>query len=256
MKYYDSLLGIITKTSHPPRFPTLLIKNSARNPDFRYITSAFLFPHFYYFYPMLNLINLHMKNLKIIPFFLLALLSYSGVKSQRIRLIEGRLDFLKRESSVAVDFTYDNMAVGKFSREDEYVSGKRDEYNRKEPGRGDNWAKSWVADRQYRFEPKFLELFDKYAELRVVREARYTLIFHTIFTEPGFNVGVWKKNAEINAEVWVVETGNRGNVLAKISIEHAPGRSFWGNDYDTGERLAEAYAAAGKALGKFIKNKS
>lgn len=82
------------------------------------------------------------------------------------------------------------------------------------------------------------------------------MIFHTTFTEPGFNVGVWKKNAEINGEAWVVETANHSNVIAKISVERVPGRSFWGGDYDTGERIAEWYADGGKALGKFIKDKS
>ena len=197
-----------------------------------------------------------MKYLKLTPVLLLVILTSLGAKSQRIRLAEGRLDFLKSERSLNVEFSYENMAVGKFSREEDYVSKKTDEYNKKEPGRGDNWAKSWVADRQYRFEPKFQELFDKYAEISIRKDSKYTLLFHTTFTEPGFNVGVMKKNAEINAEIWIVETANRGNVIAKITIQNAPGRSFWGNDYDTGERLAEAYAAAGKALGKFIKNKS
>ena len=155
-----------------------------------------------------------------------------------------------------VEFTYDNMRVGKYDKGDDYIAAKKEEYNKKEAGRGDNWAKSWVSDRSFRFEPKFNELFEKHSEMSGKKEAKYTLIFHTVFTEPGFNVGVWKKNAEIDAEVWIVETANRGNVIAKIAVQKAPGRSFWGNDYDTGERLAEAYATAGKALGKFIKNKS
>jgi hypothetical protein len=45
-------------------------------------------------------------------------------------------------------------------------------------------------------------------------------------------------------------------VVAKVSIQKAPGRSFFGSDYDTGERIAESYADAGKGLGKFIKSKS
>ncbi|MFT3945537.1 MAG: hypothetical protein QM763_01075 [Agriterribacter sp.] len=42
-------------------------------------------------------------------------------------------------------------------------------------------------------------------------------------------------------------------MLAKISVDKAPGKSFWGNDYDTGERLSECYATAGRAVGKFVK---
>jgi hypothetical protein len=123
----------------------------------------------------------------------------------------------------------------------------------KSPGRGDNWAKNWVGDRKYRFEPKFIELFEKHSGLSSTSNAKYTLIFKAIFTEPGFNVGIMKKNAEIDAEAWVVETANPSNVIAKISLHNAPGRTFTGNDYDTGERISESYAVSGKNLGKFMK---
>ena len=46
---------------------------------------------------------------------------------------------------------------------------------------------------------------------------------------------------------------NKDKVLAKLSVDDALGRTFGGNDYDTGVRLAEAYADAGKALGKKVK---
>jgi hypothetical protein len=195
-----------------------------------------------------------MKILKIASaLFFATFATIITTNAQRVKLAEGKLDFLKSENSINVEFTYDNMSVGKFSKEDDYIVSKKEEYNKKEPGRGDGWAKSWVNDREARFEPRFNELFQKYGELGIKKDAKYTMIFHTTFTEPGYNVGVWKKNAEINAEIIIVETANRSNVLAKITVQNAPGRSFWGNDYDTGERLAEAYATAGKAVGKFMK---
>ena len=194
-----------------------------------------------------------LKNAVI--FFAFVIVSIS-ISAQRIKINDGNLSALKSEKTINVEFTYDNMKVGKFDKEDDYLSTKKEEYNKKEPGRGDNWAKAWVSDRGFRFEPKFNELFEKYSELSIKKDSKYTLIFHTTFTEPGFNVGVWKKNAEINGEAWLVETANHSNVIAKISVEKVPGRSFWGGDYDTGERIAECYADGGKALGKFIKDKS
>lgn len=176
--------------------------------------------------------------------------------AQRIKLTDGNLSALKNEKNIKVEFTYDNMKVGKFDKEEDYVRTKKEEYNKKEPGRGDSWAKSWVDDRAYRFEPKFNELFEKYSDLSNKKDAKYTLILHTSFTEPGFNVGVWKKNAEINTDAWIVETADHNKVIAKISMDRVPGRSFWGGDYDTGARIAECYADGGKALGKFIKDKS
>ncbi len=42
------------------------------------------------------------------------------------------------------------------------------------------------------------------------------MIFKTTFTEPGFNIGIMRKNTEINADVLTVETANKSNVIAKL----------------------------------------
>ncbi|WP_028786422.1 hypothetical protein [Terrimonas ferruginea] len=173
--------------------------------------------------------------------------------AQKIKLKEGSLDVLKNETSINIEFTYDNMAVGKFDKEADYINKKKTEYNAKEAGRGDRWEKAWIDDRKNRFEPNFIELFTKHAEMTDSKKAKYTLIFHTTFTEPGFNVYVTRKNASIDAEVLIVETANKSNVIAKLTLDNAPGRTFMGNDWDTGERISESYAKAGKSLGKYIK---
>ena len=186
---------------------------------------------------------------------LFAMAIATGISAQRIKLVEGDLSALKNEEDINTEFTYDNMRVGKYDKEAEYVSDKTESLNKKEPGRGDTWAKAWVNDRIDRFEPKFTELFEKSSKMGTSKTAKYTLIFKTLTTEPGFNIGITRKNAEINAEVLVVETANRNKVIAKATVQKAVGRTFGGYDFDTGERLSEAYADAGKALGKFVKSK-
>ena len=176
-----------------------------------------------------------------------------NLSAQKIKKKEGSLDVLKNESSINVEFTYDDMSVGKYKKEEDYISDKKAEYNKKEPGRGDRWAESWVKDRESRFEPKFIELFTDASGMSVSDKGKYTLIFHTTSTEPGYNVGIMKKNAFIDAEIIIVETANRNKVIAKLTMDNSPGRTFMGNDFDTGERISEAYAKAGKSLGKYIK---
>lgn len=183
------------------------------------------------------------------------MLVFSGtVRAQKIKVIEGSIDAVKSESSLNFKFTYDNMKVGKFDKEADYVAKKTEDYNKKEAGRGDTWAKEWVGDRESRFEPKFLELFGKYANKTNSKNAKYTVIFKTTFTEPGFYFGssLIRKYAQIDGEAWVVETANENNVIAKISVNDAPGRTFGGYDFDTGVRITEAYASAGKELGKYF----
>jgi len=183
---------------------------------------------------------------------LLLCMGISGF-AQKIKLLEGDLSPLKGETAIKTEFQYD-MSVGKFDKEDDYIAKKKSELNGKEAGRGDTWEKSWKSDRQERFEPQFRELFSKHSEISTVGEnAKYTLIFKTIKTEPGFNVGVANKPAYIDAEALVVESQNPSKVIAKISITKAPGRDVMGFDYETGARLQEAYAKAGKELGGFIR---
>jgi len=191
---------------------------------------------------------------KLLALAAIALFAFSGnLKAQKIKVLEGSIDAVKAESSINLEYTYDNMSVGKFDKEEDYIAKKKEDYNNKEAGRGDTWAKAWVDDRKNRFEPKFEELFTEYSDKSNSKKAKYTLIFKTIFTEPGYNVGVMRKNAQINAIALIVETANPANIIAKISVDKALGRTFGGYDFDTGGRIAEAYADAGKALGKYLK---
>ena len=183
---------------------------------------------------------------------------FSGLYAQKINIIEGDLSALKSEKNINVEFTYENMSVGKFKTEAEYVAKKTEEYNKKEPGKGDKWAQDWVSDRTGNFDRKFNELFEKHSNLVVTgakKGAKYTLVYKTTFIEPGYNIYITRKNAETDAEVWIVEAANPSKVIAKLEVNHAKGRTFGGNDYASGERIGECYADAGKYLGKFIKNK-
>jgi hypothetical protein len=177
-----------------------------------------------------------------------------GANAQRIKLVEGDLAALKGETTISVEFTYDNMGVGKYDKESEYIERKKEEYNKKEPGRGDEWEKSWISDRKHQFEPKFIELFEKTSGLTIKPGSKYTMIFHTTYTEPGYNIYVTRKSAKIDAEVTIVLTADRSKKIAVISVDNAPGRTFSGNDYATGDRISESYAVSGKKLGKFIKD--
>ncbi|MEO6721696.1 MAG: hypothetical protein ABIN67_15110 [Ferruginibacter sp.] len=174
-------------------------------------------------------------------------------QAQKLKLTDGDLSVLKDQTSINFEFTYDNMSVGKFDKEKDYIEKKTGDYNKKEDGRGDAWAKSWVNDRKERFEPKFIELFTKASEMSESKTAKYTLIFKTTSTEPGYNIVIKRKNAQVDGIVEIVETANKKKVIATISVDNALGRTFGGYDYDTGLRIAEAYADAGKALGKYIK---
>lgn len=176
--------------------------------------------------------------------------------AQKIRLTEGDPGKLAGEKQVNLEFDYSGMKVGKLS-EEEFVKKKTAEYNKKETGKGDTWAKAWIDDRETRFEPKFIQGFTQFSGITagVMPGSKYTLRVHTTFTEPGFNIAVMRKNSETNMEVLLVETANKDKVLARFTLDKSPGGAWFENDFDTGERISESYANAGRVLGGFIRSK-
>jgi hypothetical protein len=193
-----------------------------------------------------------MKLLKSFAVLLATTIVTCHVSAQKIKVVEGNLDALKNETNVITEFTYDNLMVGKMSEAD-YIAKKRGEAEKKEAGKGDQWEKAWKDDRKTHYETQFNNLFAKEGKFNIDLKAKYTIIVHTTFIEPGYNIGISKKSAYINLEVIVVETANKNKVIAKVTINKSPGRTFWGGDFDSGIRIGEAYAKAGKELAQKIK---
>ena len=199
-----------------------------------------------------------MKNLRVFFIALLMTGIYSA-SAQKIKLESGNFDFFKGVTELKVEYNYENVSVGKFKVEQDYITQKKAEYNEKDPGSGDRWETAWFNDRPERYAPRFEEEMNLQFTKRGVNckagqelGATFTVIFKTTFIEPGFNVGVARKNAYINGEAIFVESANHENVLARVSIESSPGRDAFGYDFDTGLRIQEAYAKAGKEIVYFI----
>lgn len=200
-----------------------------------------------------------MRNSTFTTLLLALILTVQTAFAQRVDLRSGDVDVLSGQKSINVEYDYSEFGVGKFATEKEYLDKKSAEYNAKEAGKGDAWKKSWVADRENKYEPKFEELFNKgLAEKGLKIEqgsgAKYTLIVHTVFLEPGFNVGVMRKNAYLNYKIDLVESAGKKNV-AEMALSNVPGGQFGGFDFDAGDRIAESYAKAGKVLAAFIDKK-
>ena len=209
--------------------------------------------------------NLTKKNrmkspgLKLLLVFIgLTTMSYA----QKIATIEGDIDALKGVKFFNIEYDYSEMRVGKYENEEDYVTKKQSEYNERykvdDPGKGDRWKENWYGDRAGRFQPMFEELLNKYLKKPGIfvgnekKGAKYTMLVHTTFTEPGFNIYITKKPAMINVTVSIVETANLDNVICVIVSKNNPGRSYGMGDFDTGLRISEAYAMAGKGLAKYL----
>jgi hypothetical protein len=188
-----------------------------------------------------------MRKIGILLFIILS----TNVFAQKIKVTSGKTDFLKSEQSIDIAFTYNDLKVGKLT-EEEYIQKKKGD-------KGDDfeaWQKSWINDRETRYEPKFKELFEKYMEgkLSFDSEAKYVMSVNTHFIEPGFNVGVWRQNAAVSLGITILDKETDAEV-ATISIEKSSANDFLGTDFDAGYRISECYAKAGRELAKFLKKK-
>ena len=188
-----------------------------------------------------------------IPAMIALLFISTDLIAQDVDIIKGNLVLLKNEKTINIEFTYDKMGVGDFNKEADYIKTKKEEYNAKEAGTGDSWAIKWQEDKAMKYEPKFILGFTKTSEMTVSKDAKYTLIFNTKALEPGYNVGVSKKNAGIDGTVTIVETADRTKKVIVLSVDR-PGENKWrGAAFDAGSRIADAYYLSGQKVGKFIK---
>jgi hypothetical protein len=197
-----------------------------------------------------------MKKISYLVILCLVFGLSSMTHAQKVALKSGSVASLGTLTDIRVEYTYDDLMVGKM-KEADYLKKKTDEYNKKEPGKGDQWQKDWVTDRETRYQPRFQDGFNNFCKMLGVdfkvdpnAAGKYRMVIHTTFTEPGYNIYMTSKNASINAEVTIFDESNAE--IAKLTITNSPGSGIFEMDYDTGTRIQEAYANAGRSLAAYI----
>ncbi|MBP8851110.1 MAG: hypothetical protein KBG80_11210 [Breznakibacter sp.] len=202
-----------------------------------------------------------MKKLRISSIITLLTISALALNAQKIKIESGSLTALKGEKEVNVVFVYDGMSVGKFKSEKDYIEKKKKEADEKEAGKGAAFESKWKEAREFQYEPKFIELFNKNGAdmgMKVSqgnKSLKYTFEVKTTFTEPGWNIGISRVPAFINVTITVLETATQ-KAVGKVTMLKVPGQDAMGFDYDSSYRIAEAYAKCGKSLAKFIEKKT
>jgi hypothetical protein len=181
------------------------------------------------------------------------LFTSAAAQGQEVYITRGDLSILKDEKTINVEFTYEKMRVGEFGKEADYIKKKKEELNAKEAGTGDTWAIKWEEDKAMRYEPKFILGFTNLSGMTISKDAKYTLIFNTSALEPGYSIGISKKNAGIDGTVTIVETANKTKKLITLSVQRPDENKWRGAAFDAGSRIADAYYLSGQKVGKLIK---
>lgn len=73
------------------------------------------------------------------------------------------------------------------------------------------------------------------------------------FIEPGYNAGISSGYAEVEMEIAICDTADLKKPVCKIRMEKEKGGK---EQFDTGVRIGEAYARAGKDVGKLGEKES
>lgn len=194
-----------------------------------------------------------MKPIRIC--FTLAAILFCSIAgfAQEVDLTKGDLSLLKGETSINFEFTYEKMAVGDFSKEADYIKKRVAELDAKEPGSGEKWLTEWEEQKKNYFGDKFMLGFFKSYEIKYDKSAKYTLIFNTKALEPGYQVGISKRNAGVDGTITLIETGKPEKKLAVLYVERKAETMWRGAAFDAKSRIGDAYYVNGLATGKFFK---
>ncbi|WP_103865220.1 hypothetical protein [Aquimarina sp. I32.4] len=197
---------------------------------------------------------------KLLLFTMLMTLTFSF--GQKRKDIEGSIKNLKGITEYKLVFDYENLKVHKFNTEEEFLKDKMDKREEKNVGGGEKFKKSWFADRENLYEPKYIESFNKRFDGGAVKvgkditNAKYTMKVKTTWIYPGYNVGVVKQPSKVNATIIIYETATPDKVVFSTKYFKVPGSNFYGADFNSGYRIAESYAKLAKEMAKYILKKA
>lgn len=173
-----------------------------------------------------------------------------------MKVLSGDFKNLKGIAEFNLTFDYQGLTVDKFKTEEEFLADKMKK--REEKGTAESFRESWFNDRQKRYEPKFIESFNKRFDGRVkadknLASAKYTINVKTTWIHPGYNVGISRSNSKVTAIITVFETANPSNILLSASYDKAEGAGAMGYDFDSGYRISEGYAKLAKEFAADMK---
>ena len=201
-------------------------------------------------------------KLKITTAIAATLFSMTGI-AQIVTLLSGDFKNLKGISEYNVTFDYDGLTVDRVSEEQFLIDKMK---KREGNGKDIEFKKNWFADRENKYEPKFVESFNKRFKKGAVKAAedlagaKYTMNIKTIWIHPGFNIGIMHNSSLLHTIVSVVETSNPSNVLYSAKYERVSGKGVFTPigfmDYNSGYRISEGYAKLAKTIAAQINKKT
>lgn len=177
--------------------------------------------------------------------------------SERMKVLEGDFKNLKEIKNYDVVFDYTGVMIPKFDSEEDFLVDKMSKREEKEVGAGEVFKNSWFNDRENKYQPEFIDSFNKDARKKgiTVSEnsgAKYIINIQTLIIYPGYNVGVSSSRSAIKVELSIYDKHNPDVLLIKVLY----GKSSGDTAYNAGDRIADCYDTLAALLYSDIKKRA
>lgn len=177
--------------------------------------------------------------------------------SERMKVLEGDFKNLKEIKNYDVVFDYTGVMIPKFDSEEDFLVDKMSKREEKEVGAGEVFKNSWFNDRENKYQPEFIDSFNKDAKKKgiTVSEnsgAKYIINIQTLIIYPGYNVGVSSSRSAIKVELSIYDKHNPDVLLIKVLY----GKSSGDTAYNAGDRIADCYDTLAALLYSDIKKRA
>ncbi len=191
-----------------------------------------------------------MKKISVVSIALFSLFIFAACGSMvAYKTGDKTKSYLQGVKKISLKIDYSKAAVGKFSSEEEYVAKKEAD------GKAD-FREKWETQKTTVFIPKFESLINEYTKEKGIEvgtkvEGDLNMVVYVTHMEPGWNIGISRRDASINLEIEIFKKGETDPVVV-YTMRNVPGYGAAGFDFDAGYRLGQCFAKAGKELGAFF----
>lgn len=187
------------------------------------------------------------------------------IVNAKVKIVSGDASAIKGKT-VKVVMNYDDMKVskykvffGKIISEAEFIKNKSEDLDKKEPGKGEVWAKKWEEDKATRYAQSFITKYNEDGKKKLntsasTTEGELTLEIKTTYMEPGYFIGIDKAPAIMKMTLTFKNAA--GSPVLVVSMENVAGQAFGFGDVDTGARIAEGYEKCAKEIIKIVEKKA
>lgn len=200
-----------------------------------------------------------MKKLFLLLFMAIATTTFAQTENQLI-FQQGNLDFLRDQTEVNVQLKFDNTLyqVENFT-EAQYLEKRKEDIlkNRKKTEQDwHKWSDAWEKFKTTDYLDYFLKGINSKSKKVLFRKdvnAKYTVIIDAKWIYVGWHGGMIGQEAKLTSDITFVETDNPSKVIMKIQGDKILGKPQNKDFVMEYGRVAGAYEATGKELGKAIK---